>query len=237
MEDRPSPSSGGAGRCAGGDPVAVRRGMRPQERRARPASSTGEREECRDGGSGEGGRERLPELPREAPGSTGCSHDHEPRDLDAFAGGVWPRVGRRERRGLLCVPAQELLEPADVGFDLACDSEAFDRVMEDDVDPATRRAADGHLGPALPARMGSAQQSLGDRCLVPVAECWTGVGVEAAGEVSAESRGQATVGLERRCSRPGFDPRQVALCDPGGSRQLRLGYACVLTHATNVRAE
>jgi hypothetical protein len=135
------------------------------------------------------------------------------------------------------VPAQLLLEPAELALDLRRQREAFARLVQDRVDPAPCRPVNPSFDVSRVSRVGRLEQVLEHGCLESITDRWTRVGIEAAGEVGAEDRREPLIGLDGWPGRARFDPVQEPPIDAGRRGQARSAHPGILAQAQEILGE
>jgi len=180
--------------------------------------------------------EQALELASDLARCTRRADDQQPGD-GGFVAEVRPPNPGRKRLRLVPRPPDLLFEPPQLGFDLGGDDQALPWLVKGDVDESTRRAANCDLDVGTPARTDDREQSLGDACLVTVADGGTGIRVVARREVRPERRAEPCIGLERRMGFARGDPREVWRRNVGRAGEFGHRHAGVGTEALEIAHE
>jgi hypothetical protein len=116
---------------------------------------------------------------------------------------------RRQRIGLLCLPANLLLDATKLAVQLCGDRGSAVAVLDDDVDDPVDRPVDRNLGRGDPSAVQRPEQLLAHRHLDPIADRGSRVCKVPDREVGPEGHSDAFEHEKTRLGVTGFDPSEM----------------------------
>ena len=168
----------------------------------------------------------------------GARPTHDQQAVDArLVAEVRPAVPARQARRLRRGPADQLLEPTELGLELGRDRDALPGLVQHGVDPAPLRAVHANLGEPLPSGMEHGEQRLEHRRLMAVSDERPGARVETDPQIGAKHEAEAGERVVRRVLVAVLDPAEVRVTDAGRSGDPQAGQAGVLAQRAELRTD